>query len=30
MTGHRSVATVLGYFRIEAALAGGPARLLDN
>lgn len=29
MTGHHSVATVLGYFRAEASLSSGVARLLD-
>lgn len=30
MTGHQSVATVVGYFRSESALAGKPGRLLDE
>lgn len=29
MTGHHSVATVLGYFRAEASLSSGAARLLE-
>ena len=29
MTGHRSVATVLGYFRSESTLTSGAARLLE-
>ena len=29
MTGHRSVATVLGYFRSESTLSSGAARLLE-
>jgi integrase len=29
MTGHRSVATVLGYFRAESAVTSGAARLLE-
>jgi hypothetical protein len=30
MTGHHSVATVVGYFREEAALVSGVARLMDT
>jgi hypothetical protein len=30
MTGHQSVATVVGYFRAESALAGKAGRLLDE
>lgn len=29
MTGHHSVATVLGYFRTEFSLSNGAARLLE-
>jgi len=29
MTGHHSVATVMGYFRAESALSNGAARLLE-
>ena len=30
MTGHHSVATVMGYFRAEGALGSKVSRLLDN